>query len=177
MNKIVNKTFQNLQTQDKIDSHGQTIQEIKNRSAGIVIIRKNNNKTLVLMMRAYNYWDFPKGKIELGERVIEAAIRETKEEAGIDELNFIWGRDHTQTEPYGVIKKISYYFIAQTTQKKITMAINPELGKAEHEEYKWFTFEEAKEIAVPRIQKILIWAENKINNNKIPTHNTKNGLI
>lgn len=163
MNKTVNSTFKNLQTQDKIDNSGHVIQEIKNRSAGIVIVRKHNNTSLVLMMRAYNYWDFPKGKIEIGERVIDAAIRETKEESGIEDLHFVWGRDHTQTEPYGSFKKISYYFLAQTKQKKIVMAINPELGRAEHEEYRWLTFEEAKILAVPRIRRILNWAEQKIN--------------
>lgn len=105
MNQSINTSFRNLQTQNKIVSNGDVIQEIKNRSAGIVVVRKENNNLFLLMMRAYNYWDFPKGKIEIGERVIEAAIRETKEEAGIDDLNFSWGVDHTQTEPYGSIKK------------------------------------------------------------------------
>lgn len=163
MNNSINTSFKSLQTQNKIDSDGHIVEEIKNRSAGIVIVRKEQNKLFLLMMRAYHYWDFPKGKIEIGERVIDAAIRETKEEAGIDDLHFSWGVDHTQTEPYGSIQKISYYFLAETEQSKITMAINPEIGKPEHEEYRWLTFEEAKRISVPRLQKVIDWAEFKIN--------------
>ncbi len=162
--KTINQSFKNLQTQDKKDREGHTVQEISNRSAGIVVVRKNEeaDKLLVLMMRAYNYWDFPKGKIELGERVIEAAIRETQEESGISKLKFTWGQAHAQTLPYGIVKKVSYYFLAETEEKDIVMQINPELGRAEHEEYKWLTFDEARKIAVPRIKEILDWAELKI---------------
>lgn len=162
--KTINQSFKNLQTQDKKDKEGQTVQEISNRSAGIVVVRKNEEtaQLLVLMMRAYNYWDFPKGKIELGERVIEAAIRETQEEAGISKLKFTWGQAHAQTQPYGIVKKVSYYFLAETEEKEIVMQINPELGRAEHDEHQWMTFSEARKIAVPRIKEILDWAEFKI---------------
>lgn len=160
MKKTANPAFQNLQTQDKIDVGGSVITELSARSAGIVVVRRDTHQ--VLMMRAYNYWDFPKGKIELGERVLEAAVRETAEEAGIRDLNFLWGRAHAQTEPYGAMKKVSYYFLAETRSIRIHMQINPELGKPEHDEYRWVTFTEAKKLAVPRVKKILEWAEGRI---------------
>jgi len=162
--KTRNQSFKNLKTQDKKDLQGHTKEEISNRSAGIVIVRKDlvHQQLLVLMMRAYNYWDFPKGKIEVGERVIEAALRETREEAGISQLNFTWGHGHTQTLPYGLIKKVSYYFLAQTQQSEVCMQINPELGRPEHDEYRWVTFEEGYALAVPRIKEVLMWAEQKI---------------
>lgn len=40
-----------------------------------------------------NYWNIPKGKLDPGETFLEAAIRETREESGIevpaDKLNFL----------------------------------------------------------------------------------------
>lgn len=161
--KTVNRNFNNLKTQVKKNQKGQSVEELSNRSAGVVVVRKTEeDKLLVLLMRAYNYWDFPKGKIEIGERVIDAAIRETGEEAGIKELKFLWGRDHTQTAPYGIVQKISYYFLAETSESQIVMQINPESGQAEHEEYRWLSFEAAHALAVPRIKEVLHWAHDKI---------------
>lgn len=159
----INKDFESLPTQEKTMGQ-ETRQELANRSAGIVVVRYDEDarEYLVLMLRAYNYWDFPKGKIEVGERVIDAAIRETKEESGIDELVFSWGRSHTQTPAYGPGKKVAYYFLAQTNQKNVVMQINEELGKAEHDEYRWMSFVQAYPLVVPRIKEVLDWAKDKI---------------
>ena len=53
-------------------------------SAGIIILNKNN-KVLILRPSGYGnkIWSVPKGKIEKDEMPIDAAIRETEEEAGI----------------------------------------------------------------------------------------------
>jgi 8-oxo-dGTP pyrophosphatase MutT (NUDIX family) len=51
---------------------------IRTQSAGIVIIRYEQKKAKVLLMRAYNYWDFPKGGVEKEENKLMAAIREVK---------------------------------------------------------------------------------------------------
>lgn len=51
-------------------------------SGGIVSDFKDN---LILIYR-YGKWDLPKGKVEINEKFIETAIREVKEECGIDKL-------------------------------------------------------------------------------------------
>ena len=48
---------------------------MKKVSAGVVI----TNGRVVLGVKSYK-WDLPKGEIEKGEKPIEAAVRETKEE-------------------------------------------------------------------------------------------------
>ena len=135
-------------------------------SAGMVVVHYNNNEFKVLLLRAYSYWDFPKGKLEEGEGLLEAAIREVKEEAGIVDLNLNWGMDTFSTAPYSRPQKIATYFLAETFDDKVTLAINPELGKAEHDEARWLSFNEAKSISHPRIQEVLEWAEKKIKNQK-----------
>lgn len=134
------------------------------RSAGIIVVRKENDSYLFLMLRSYNYWDFPKGKIELNENVMQAALREVKEETGITILNFNWGKDYYETEVYGVTnkQKTASFFLAETTVTEVVMGINQELGKPEHEEYQWFTYSEALKHSVPRIRKVLKWANKKI---------------
>lgn len=55
------------------------------RSCGCIVVK--NSK--LLLIRAKNdegelFWAFPKGKQEIGENDVETAIRETKEEVGLD---------------------------------------------------------------------------------------------
>ena len=49
-------------------------------SCGAVVVRKAGANWLVLMLRAYKNWDFPKGICEDGEQPKDAAIREIGEE-------------------------------------------------------------------------------------------------
>lgn len=46
-------------------------------SAGIVIVRREQHQWLYLVLRAYRYWDFPKGEMEEGEDPLQTAMRET----------------------------------------------------------------------------------------------------
>lgn len=134
----------------------------KIQSSGIVIVRFENGIPLLLLMRAYSYWDFPKGGIEENESKLSAAIREVQEEAGLTDLDFKWGKSYYETEAYGKNKKVVFYFIAETQEPNIIMGISPELGTPEHEEYKWVTFEEAKELTVERINKVIHWVEERV---------------
>lgn len=136
----------------------------RTQSAGIVIVRFEETGPKVLLMRAYSYWDFPKGGVEKNENKLMAAIREVKEESGIMDLTFKWGKSFYQTEPYGKNHKVVSYFLAETVETEITMGINVEMGKPEHEEYRWVNFEEAKLLAGDRIKKVLSWAEDRILN-------------
>jgi 8-oxo-dGTP pyrophosphatase MutT (NUDIX family) len=55
--------------------------------AGGIAVRMDGNERLVLLVRAKkdpSVWIFPKGHIEPGETAAEAALRETREEAGVD---------------------------------------------------------------------------------------------
>ena len=54
-------------------------------AGGIV---KNNSKAYLLIKR-FGVWDFPKGKIEIGEGVEEAAVREVEEETGAQNLSVL----------------------------------------------------------------------------------------
>jgi 8-oxo-dGTP pyrophosphatase MutT (NUDIX family) len=137
-------------------------------SAGIVIVRKEDQDWKFLFLRAYRNWDFPKGMVEPGEDPLESAIRETKEEAGISDLNFKWGHVFKETKPYpgpfNRKKKIARYYIAETSQVKVTFAINPDLGKPEHHEYRWLSYEELIKLSPERLLRIIEWAKSQIQN-------------
>ena len=69
-------------------------------SAGVVVARRDTGGWRLLVLRAYRNWDFPKGRVEPGETPLNAAIRETAEEAAISGLVFRWGEACCETEPY-----------------------------------------------------------------------------
>lgn len=59
-------------------------------SAGGVVVRLANGVPLFLLIRdSYGHWGFPKGHLERGERADVAAIREVREETGLNGVQLI----------------------------------------------------------------------------------------
>ncbi|MDQ2070223.1 NUDIX domain-containing protein [Natronospira bacteriovora] len=125
-------------------------------SAGVVVIRETTEGRRYLLLRAWNHWDFPKGKVEDGESPKQAALREVEEETTITELDFHWGERFRETGPYNR-GKIARYYLARTRTRQVELPVNPELGRPEHAEYRWVTLEEAWELTSPRVRQILRW--------------------
>lgn len=135
-------------------------QEIK-ISAGIIPILKWKEGPLFLLLRSYNYWDFSKGLVEKEEAPFLAAQRELFEETGIHDVNFPFGEIYIETEVYGPNKKARYY-LGLVHSQDVHFGINPELGRAEHQEYRWLPFAEAQRLLVPRVKRVLQWAEKTL---------------
>ena len=55
-------------------------------SAGGVVVNQRGN---VLWILRNGHWDIPKGKVEMGEKLEEAALREVTEETGIKDIKII----------------------------------------------------------------------------------------
>ncbi len=127
-------------------------------SAGIVVVRRAGGEWKLLVLRAYDNWDFPKGTIEPGETPLAAAMRETAEEAGLAGLRFRWGEVCRETAPYGSPPKIARYYLAETSKTDITLPVSPELGRPEHHEWRWVDFGEARRLLPQRLQPVLDWA-------------------
>ena len=130
-------------------------------SCGAVVVRQTDVGWLTLMLRAYKNWDFPKGMCEDGERPMETALREVGEESGISELTFDWGDRYTETGPYHR-GKVARYYLAITIEEKVVMGISPELGRPEHHEYRWVSFDEAHDLSAPRVREVVTWARQII---------------
>jgi 8-oxo-dGTP pyrophosphatase MutT (NUDIX family) len=130
-------------------------------SAGVVVVRETDDGARLLLLRAYRNWDFPKGQVEPGEDSLTAAIRETREEAGIVDLAFVWGEDFIDTAPYAG-GKVARYFVARTRAERLTLPINPVLGRAEHHEYRWVDLTEAFALTGPRLRPVVAWAAGKV---------------
>jgi 8-oxo-dGTP pyrophosphatase MutT (NUDIX family) len=135
--------------------------QIRKRSAGIVVVRSHDEDWLFLLLRAYRNWDFPKGLVEAGEDPLAAAIRETLEETSIDDLAFPWGTEFIETEPYAG-GKVARYYVAQAKREKLVLPASPILRRAEHHEYRWLAFEEAYLLLVPRLKRVIEWANERV---------------
>ena len=74
----------------------------------------SNKKGEILFIHRIGRWDLPKGKIEKGESLEQAALREIEEETGLKELiieEFINNTFHLYTERNGEkILKTTYWF-------------------------------------------------------------------
>jgi bis(5'-nucleosidyl)-tetraphosphatase len=130
-------------------------------SAGVVVVRRADRGWRVLLLRAYNYWDCPKGVVEPGEDPLATARREVLEESSIDALDFRWGEEFIETAPYAN-NKVARYYLAETKHPDVKLPVSAELGRPEHHEFRWLTFDAAGKLAVPRIRAVLQWASARV---------------
>lgn len=120
------------------------------RSAGAIVFRKERGKIFYLLLHypgashrsKKDYWEFPKGHIESGEKEIDAMKREVKEETGIDDLKIVEGfkkkiKYFFRWQGKNILKFVTFY-LGETKKKKIKLS-------SEHIGYAWLPFEEAIE--------------------------------
>jgi 8-oxo-dGTP pyrophosphatase MutT (NUDIX family) len=131
------------------------------RAAGVVVFRRTGRGVYVLVLRAYNNWDFPKGLVDAGEEQLVAAKRELKEETGLSGVDFPFGEEYKETLPYSG-HKIARYYLGETEEVEVELPVSPELGRPEHHEYRWVTFDEAEDLLPPRLAIVLDWARRTI---------------
>ena len=130
-------------------------------SCGVVVVRPGEGETLFLLLRAFNHWDFPKGMKENGESPIDAAVREVREETELTDLEFVWGDEYIETGPYSR-GKVARYYIARTDKEYVNLPVNPEIGRPEHLEFRWASFDDAMRLASRRVQPVIRWAMRKL---------------
>ncbi len=108
-------------------------------SAGFIVF--NDDLEFLLIKNVKGHWDFPKGKVEENEKVEEAALREAKEETGLDIEKVEGFRTqiaYTYREGLGrPMRKKVILFLGKARSKKV------KLRKEEHSDYKWLPFDEA----------------------------------
>ncbi|MBI5732677.1 NUDIX domain-containing protein [Candidatus Jorgensenbacteria bacterium] len=116
---------------------------VKEISAGIIIYRKTSEGIkFLLLYHGGRYWNFPKGKLDQGEKSFRAALREVKEETGLssNELRLKeWFKVYdrfTFTKNKEKVFKIVMYYLAETDNPIIKIS-------SEHHGYGWFLLRDA----------------------------------
>ena len=111
------------------------------KSTGIVLFRNDSGKNEFLLLNyPQGHWDFVKGKIEQNETSHETALRETKEETGITNIEFVDGFEESVEHDFrfkkeNIHKKV-IFFLAKTNEKNIKLS-------HEHNDYLWLEYNDA----------------------------------
>jgi len=113
------------------------------KSCGVVLL--NSNKVLLLQhpdTTTSGHWDFPKGHVEKGEDELQTALRELKEETGIDNIKIVDDFNHhisyTFFRDNETILKEVVFFLGITNQEKVSIS-------SEHQNFVWLQYESAYE--------------------------------
>lgn len=158
---------------------GQRIIAIKRmqveRSAGIILFRNTPHGRRYLVIRSsrsaslvtkrkkvVEFWDLPKGVLESGERGIDAALREAKEEVGIvsDRMDLVEGFKKTVryfTRRGGKTRlKFAAFFLARVKTARVRLSW-------EHDRFEWLAYRNAHvRLSLPQMKDALEAAERTL---------------
>jgi 8-oxo-dGTP diphosphatase len=115
---LTDATFAAMSEKDEIVAAG-----------GIVIDKKSADQSLVLLVHRpeYDDWSFPKGKLDSGETIEQAALREVKEETGLDCRileNLAPVRYSYQNRSGRTRQKVVHYFLMEPVAGRISVNIH-----------------------------------------------------
>lgn len=93
-----------------------TVREI---SAGGIVYRRNRGVIEVALIRVRNKWCLPKGHVEEGEAVQETALREVREETGLEgrvvaklgDITYWYTNKTKEGEAIRIFKRVYFYLI------------------------------------------------------------------
>ncbi len=126
----------------------------KEVSCGGVVYRKRDVYEFLIIKHLEGHYAFPKGHMEKGETHKETAIREIKEETGIDvELDKDFVEKTTYSTKKNVLKTV-YFFLA----KEIGGKLKPQ--EKEIESIEWLEFEDAYELVTHNRDKGILRSAN-----------------
>lgn len=144
------------------------------RAAGMLVYRISNNTIEYLLLQASYppfHWTPPKGHLDPGEDELTAALRETKEEAGIDKDKLEVHKDFDIVLQYQV-KQSSRYSQEVTKDKTVKYWLaklndsNAVKLSEEHKAMKWAPLEEAIKISkFPEMERLFRSAEKYLKSN------------
>jgi bis(5'-nucleosidyl)-tetraphosphatase len=141
----------------------------KELSAGVIVYYEDqiNDRVVRLYLLLYyrhGYWDLPKGKLEEAETNLQAAVRELKEETGLEaELlpGFEQSLSYMFKDPTGeLVHKTVTYFVGKARTKEVALSF-------EHISYKWLSVREAlQELTYTNSQQMLAMVDHFVENYK-----------
>jgi 8-oxo-dGTP pyrophosphatase MutT (NUDIX family) len=117
---------------------------LKQSSAGVVIYRTGDHehRTYLLLQYPRGPWDFAKGKLKEGETWKHGAVREAKEETGLDVV--VDGRfEHSYSYTFNDfrgnrVEKTVVFFLGKVEYDSQVML------SQEHVDYLWLSYDQAR---------------------------------
>jgi 8-oxo-dGTP pyrophosphatase MutT (NUDIX family) len=135
----------------------------KQHSAGIILYKMHEGERLYLLLHYISgHWDFAKGKIEPGETVHQAALRELAEETSLTATLLEGFEDsfaYTFKDRAGnAIHKTVTFFVGYTNNNSVRLS-------REHKNYSWVSYEQAlARLTYDNARQVLYHAHQFLNN-------------
>jgi 8-oxo-dGTP diphosphatase len=117
---------------------------VREVSAGGVIYRRHGESIEIALIHVRHRWGLPKGHIEAGEGSNEAAVREVREETGLDgqvrkrlgDIRYSYRHKTTTGKPIRIYKRVYFYLLRY---------LKGDVRDHDHEvdEARWFPIQEA----------------------------------
>ena len=112
------------------------------KSCGAIVFKrqKDNSAQYLLLHYGAGHWDFPKGKQEKNEKEEQTALREIKEETGLEDIELIDSFHESIKYFYKngeeTVYKEVIFFLAETHAEEIILS-------SEHIGYAWLSYDHA----------------------------------
>ena len=132
----------------------------KEVSAGIILYNDvHDEKKFLVLKYPGGHWDFVKGKMENSEEPKQTAIRETKEETGIIDVEFIDGFNEEISYTFYVkneeIDKKVIFYLGKTKSTEIVLS-------HEHLDFAWLNLKDAMDRITYENAKIVLTKANNL---------------
>ena len=96
-----------------------SIRTVREVSAGGVMYRKHGEHIQIALIHVRNRWGLPKGHVEEGERIEETALREVREETGLEgrlikklgDIRYAYRDKTKEGEPIRIYKRVHFYLL------------------------------------------------------------------
>ena len=127
------------------------------KSCGALVYRRNREQIELLLIknRYGGHWSFPKGHVEGRETEVQTALREVKEETGLDISLQSGFRHAAEYFPRPNVKKQVVYFLGEATSNDLHMQ------EEEISRIIWMDIHKAYHMVTFKNDKNLIWMAGK----------------